>query len=168
MKTAIRRQMTIHPEVMDVLNEQIALEMHASASYLAMASWCDQRELVNSKAFFYKQAEEERGHAMKIFEFVNDAGGASLSPAVTEVNNEFGGLREIYEKSLDQEIQVTQSIYKCFKKARSVDDFASEVFLQWFVTEQVEEEDTVRSILDVFDLMGDMPLKMIDERLPKE
>ncbi|MGK0412930.1 MAG: ferritin [Polaribacter sp.] len=168
MKTAIRRQMTIHPEVMDVLNEQIALEMHASASYLAMASWCDQRELVNSKAFFYKQAEEERGHAMKIFEFVNDAGGASLSPAVTEVNNEFEGLREIYEKSLDQEIQVTQSIYKCFKKARSVDDFASEVFLQWFVTEQVEEEDAVRSILDVFDLMGDMPLKMIDERLPTE
>jgi len=168
MKTAIRRQMTIHPEVMDVLNGQIALEMHASASYLAMASWCDQRELLNSKAFFYKQAEEERGHAMKIFEFVNDAGGASISPAVPIVNNEFEGLREIYEASLDQEIEVTQSIYKCFKTARSLDDFASEVFLQWFVTEQVEEEDTVRSILDVFDLMGDMPLKMIDERLPTE
>jgi ferritin len=168
MKVAIRRQMTIHPEVMDVLNEQIALEMRASASYLAMASWCDQRGLLNSKSFFYKQAEEERGHAMKIFEFVNDAGGASLSPSVPEVNNEFEGLKEIYEKSLDQEIKVTQSIYKCFKKARSVDDFASEVFLQWFVSEQLEEEDAVRSILDVFDLMDDMPLKMIDERLPTE
>ncbi|MFT6064395.1 MAG: ferritin [Paraglaciecola sp.] len=166
MKVAIRRQMTIHPEVMDVLNEQIALEMHTSSSYLAMASWCDQRGFTNSKAFFYKQAEEERGHAMKIFEFVNDAGGASLSPAVAEVNNDFEGLREIYEKSLDQEIQVTQSIYKCFKKARSLDDFASEVFLQWFVSEQVEEEDAVRNIIDIFDLMGDMPLKMIDERLP--
>ena len=105
---------------------------------------------------------------MKIFEFINDAGGASLSPSIAEVNNEFEGLKEIYEKSLDQEIKVTQSIYKCFKKARSVDDFASEVFLQWFVSEQLEEEDTVRSILDVFDLMGDMPLKMIDERLPTE
>jgi ferritin len=166
MKTAIRRQMTINTEVMDLLNEQIALEMHASASYLAMASWCDQRELVNSKAFFYKQAEEERAHGMKIFNFVNDAGGAALSPAIPEVNNEFEGLREIYEKSLDQEIEVTQSIYKCFKKARNTDDFASEVFLQWFVNEQVEEEDTVRSIIDIFDLMGDMPLKMIDERLP--
>jgi ferritin len=61
---------------------------------------------------------------------------------------------------------VTQSIYKCFKKARSLDDFASEVFLQWFVSEQVEEEDAVRNIIDIFDLMGDMPLKMIDERLP--
>ncbi|MFC4267801.1 ferritin [Polaribacter marinivivus] len=168
MKTAIRRQMTIHPEVMDALNEQVALEMHASASYLAMASWCDQRELLNSKAFFYKQAEEERAHGMKIFNFINDAGGAAISPAVPEVNNDFESLREIYEKSLDQEIGVTQSIYKCFSKARTANDYASEVFLQWFVNEQVEEEDTVRSILDVFDLMGDMPLKMIDERLPTE
>ena len=52
MKTAIRKQMTISTEVMDLLNDQISLEMHASASYLAMASWCDQRELLNSKAFF--------------------------------------------------------------------------------------------------------------------
>lgn len=168
MKTAIRKQMTINTEVMDLLNDQIALEMHASASYLAMASWCDQRELVNSKAFFYKQAEEEREHGMKIFNFVNDAGGAAISPAIPVVNNDFESLRAIYETSLEQEIEVTQSIYKCFKKARSVDDFASEVFLQWFVSEQVEEEDTVRSIIDIFDLMGDMPLKMIDERLPTE
>src|SRR6056300_427038 len=104
MKTSIRRQMTIHPEVMDALNEQVALEMHASASYLAMASWCDQRELLNSKAFFYKQAEEERAYGMKIFNFINDAGGAAISPAVPEVNNDFESLREIYEKSLDQEI----------------------------------------------------------------
>lgn len=166
MKIAIRRQMTINTEVMDLLNEQIAIEMHASASYLAMASWCDQRELVNSKAFFYKQAEEEREHGMKIFNFINDAGGAALSPAIPEVNNDFEGLREIFEKSLDQEIQVTQAIYKCFKAARNADDFASEVFLQWFVNEQVEEEDTVRGIIDIFDLMEGMPLKMIDERLP--
>lgn len=168
MITDIRKQMTIHPDVMDLLNDQIALEMKASASYLAMASWCDQRELVNSKAFFYKQAEEEREHGMKIFTFVNDAGGASISPSIHNVNNEFESLRNIYETSLEQEIQVTQSIYKAFRKAREVGDFASEVFLQWFVNEQVEEEDTVRSILDVFDLMGDMPLKMIDERLPTE
>lgn len=168
MITAVRKQMSIHPEVMDLLNQQIAVEMKASASYLAMASWCDQRELVNSKAFFYKQAEEEREHGMKIFTFINDAGGAALSPSVTDVNNEFDSFRGIYETSLEQEINVTQSIYKAFKKAREVGDYASEVFLQWFVNEQVEEEDTVRSILDTFDLMGDMPPKMIDERLPQE
>jgi ferritin len=84
------------------------------------------------------------------------------------VNNEFESLRSIFEASLEQEIGVTQSIYRAFKKAREVGDYASEVFLQWFVNEQVEEEDTVRSIIDTFDLMEGMPLKMIDERLPKE
>lgn len=168
MITEVRKQMSIHPDVMDLLNEQIAVEMKASASYLAMASWCDQRELLNSKSFFYKQAEEEREHGMKIFTFINDAGGSAISPAVPNVTNEYESLRAIYEASLEQEINVTQSIYKAFKKAREVGDYASEVFLQWFVSEQVEEEDTVRSILDLFDLMGDMPLKMIDERLPQE
>ena len=168
METAIRKQMTINPVVMDLLNNQIALEMKASASYLGMASWCDQRELLNSKEFFYKQAEEEREHAMKIFEFVNDNGGAALSPEVKNVNNEYESLLSIYEASLDQEIQVTQSIYKIFKSARKEDDFVTEIFLQWFITEQAEEEDKFRSIIDIFGLMEGMPLKMIDERLPKD
>jgi len=160
--------MTINPVVMDLLNSQIALEMKASASYLAMASWCDQRELLNSKSFFYKQAEEEREHAMKIFTFINDNGGAAISPSVENVNNDFESLRAIYEMSLEQEINVTESIFKIFKTARKEDDFVTEVFLQWFISEQSEEEDTMRSIIDVFDLMEGMPLKMIDERLPKE
>ncbi|GAB1855223.1 ferritin [Flavobacteriaceae bacterium MHTCC 0001] len=166
--TAIRKQMSIHPEVMDMLNNQIAMEMKASASYLAMASWCDQRELLNSKAFFYKQAEEEREHAMKIFEFINDNGGAAVSPNVTNVNNDFESLRGVYETGLEQEIAVTESIFNIFKTARKEGDLITEVFLQWFITEQSEEEDTFRSIIDVFDLMEGMPLKMIDERLPKE
>ncbi|MDY0781337.1 ferritin [Tenacibaculum sp. IB213877] len=168
MKTAVRKQMTINPVIMDLLNHQIALEMKASASYLAMASWCDQRELLNSKSFFYKQAEEEREHAMKIFTFINDNGGSAISPNVENVTNDFESLRDIYERSLDQEINVTESIFKIFKSARKEDDFVTEVFLQWFITEQSEEEDTFRSIIDVFDLMEGMPLKMIDERLPKE
>lgn len=168
MKTAVRRQMTINPVVMDLLNKQIAMEMHASASYLAMASWCDQRELLNAKSFFYKQAEEEREHAMKIFEFINDNGGSAISPTIENVNNDFEDLRSIYEASLEQEINVTESIFTIFKNARNENDFVTEVFLQWFITEQAEEEDKFRSILDIFDLMDGMPLKMIDERLPQE
>lgn len=168
MNTIVRKQMSINADVMDLLNNQVAMEMKASASYLAMASWCDQRELLNSKAFFYKQAEEEREHAMKIFEFINDNGGAAISPNITNVNNDFESLRAIYETGLEQEIAVTESIFKIFKAARKADDFITEVFLQWFINEQSEEEDTFRSIIDVFDLMEGMPLKMIDERLPKE
>lgn len=168
MNTLIRKQISINTEVMDLLNQQIAMEMHASASYLAMASWCDQRELLNSKELFYDQAEEERGHAMKIFKFINDNGGAAISPEVVNVNADFDSLLAIYEKSLDQEINVTESIRKIFKKARVETDYVTEVFLQWFLTEQAEEEDKFRSIIDLFSLMEGMPLKMIDERIPTE
>lgn len=168
MKTAIRRQMIIHPKVMDLLNDQISMELHASASYLAMASWCDQRGLTNSTSFFYAQAEEEREHAMKIFKFVNDNGGAAISPETTNINNDFENLRELYEKTLDQEVKVTESIFNIFRETRELNDYTSEMFMQWFVNEQAEEEETVRDILDIFDLMGDMPLKMIDERLPEK
>lgn len=167
-KINVRKQMSIHPEIMDLLNNQVKLEMHASASYLAMASWCEQRGLLNSASLFYKQSEEEREHAMKIFTFINGSGGAAISPEVQNVNNDFESLRSVYETSLEQEISVTKSIFHIFKQARQNDDFVTEVFLQWFVTEQAEEEDKFRGILDIFDLMEGSSLKMIDERLPKE
>ena len=168
MKTAIRKQMTIRPEVMDLLNDQIGMEMRASASYLAKASWCDQRSLVNSAHFFYKQAEEEREHAMKIFKFINDNGGAALSPEISDINHNFEDLRTVFVSSLDQEIAVTDAIFNLFKAARNANDFVSEQFLQWFIEEQAEEEDSFRGIIDLIDLMEDSPLKMIDERIPKE
>jgi len=168
MEVSLRRQMILNVEIVDLLNEQIAMEMKASSKYLAMASWCDQRELRNSAKLFYDQSEEERGHAMKIFKFINDNGGSAMSPSVGEVPHEYESLRAVFEASLDAEISVTQSIHKIFKKARQVDDFTSELFIQWFVTEQAEEEEKIRDILDLLDLMGDMPLKMIDERIPTE
>ena len=168
MEIALRRQMILNVEIVDLLNEQIIMEQKASSKYLAMASWCDQRELRNSATFFYAQAEEERAHFMKIFKFVNDNGGSAMSPVVSEVPHEYESLKAVFEASLDGEIAVTKSIHNIFKRARQVDDFTSEIFLQWFVTEQAEEEEKVRDILDMIDLMGDMPLRMIDERIPTE
>lgn len=168
METSVRRHMILNVEIVDLLNEQIKMEQQASSKYLAMASWCDQRELRNSAKYFYNQSEEERGHALKIFKFINDNGGSAFSPVVTEVPHEYENLKDIFEKSLDAEISVTKSIHNIFKRARQVEDFTSEIFLQWFVTEQAEEEEKVNDILDMIDLMGDMPLKMIDERIPTE
>lgn len=167
-KEDVRKQMTINPEIMDLLNRQVAMEMHASAAYLAMASWCEQRGLLNSTSLFYKQSEEEREHAMKIFNFINGNGGSAVSPEVNNINHDFENLRSVYEISLEQEISVTTAIFEMFKQARDKNDFVTEVFLQWFITEQAEEEDKFRSILDIFDLMEGKSLKMIDERLPKE
>ncbi|CAL2104055.1 Ferritin [Tenacibaculum sp. 190130A14a] len=168
METAIRRDMILDVEVVDLLNHQIMMEQKASSKYLAMASWCDQRELRNSATYFYNQAEEERTHMMKIFKFVNDNGGSAISPTVNEVPHEYESLRAVFEASLDAEIEVTKAIHNVFKTARKVGDFTSEIFLQWFVTEQAEEEEKVRDILDMIDLMDDMPLKMVDERIPTE
>ena len=89
-----------------------------------------------------------------------------MSPTVADVPHEFESLRAVFEASLDAEIEVTKAIHHVFKTSRQLGDFTSEIFLQWFVTEQAEEEEKVRYILDMIDLMGDMPLKMIDERIP--
>ncbi|MCK8520624.1 ferritin [Aquimarina sp. D1M17] len=168
MENIARQQISINLEVMDMLNQQIAKEQHASSVYLAMASWCDQKGLTRSASFFYNQSVEEREHMMKIFKFVNDSGGSAYSPEVANISHEYASLKEIFQLALQQEISVTQSIYKIVAKCRAVNDFGTENFLQWFVEEQMEEEQSIRDILDMIELMEDAPLKLIDERIPKE
>lgn len=154
---------------MDLLNNQIKMEAQASASYLAMASWCDQHAYLKSAEFFYEQAAEEREHMMKIFKFITDCGGIAISPTIENVNHDFSHLEEVFETALDQEISVTKSIHKLLSTARKDQDFVVENFLQWFVEEQLEEERTFRDILDLFELMGrdGIALKLIDERVKK-
>ena len=170
MKDLVRQKIAINVEVMDLLNTQIAREAESSSAYLAMASWCDQHGLGNSAEFFYKQSLEEREHMMKIFRFINENGGTAYSPEVKKVNHDFNSLQEIFETGLDQEISITKSIHNIVGKCRKAQDYASENFLQWFVQEQMEEENKMRRILEMFDLMGTdgIALKLIDERVTHE
>ena len=167
MKDLVRQKISINVEVMDLLNQQITKEAHSSSAYLAMASWCDQNGLTNSGEFFYKQSEEEREHMLKIFRFINDNGGTAYSPEVKNVMHEFNSLQEIFESALDQEIEITKSIHNIVLKCRKINDLSSENFLQWFIQEQMEEEQKIRRILELFDLMGSdgIALKLIDERV---
>lgn len=169
MKDLLRQKLGINVEVMDLLNKQIVDEAFSSSTYLAMASWCDQNGLKGSAGFFYKQAEEEREHQMKIFHFINDNGGTAYSPQVKSIEHEYNSLQEVFELSLEQELSVTDSIHKIIKKCRKAEDFRTESFLQWFVSEQMEEEKTMRDILDICDLLADSPIavKLIDERVAK-
>lgn len=169
MKDLVRQRLSINVDVMDLLNGQIAKEAHSSSIYLAMASWCDHNALENSAEFFYEQSKEERDHMMKIFKFINDNGGMAISPEVTDVTHDFNSLEGIFESALEQEIAITKSIHNIVLKCRKVNDLATENFLQWFVKEQMEEEQTMRRALDLFDLMGTegIALKLIDERIPK-
>ena len=167
MKDLVRQKLSINVEIMDLLNEQIQKEAHSSSAYLAMASWCDQNGLTGSAEFFYKQALEEREHMMKIFKFINDNGGTAYSPEIRNIMHEFGSLEEIFESALTQEIQITKSIHNLVHACRKKQDLSTENFLQWFVHEQMEEEQKMRRILELFDIMGKdgIALKLIDERV---
>ncbi|MDT0647019.1 ferritin [Zunongwangia sp. F260] len=169
MKDLVRQKLSIHVEIMDLLNKQIQKEAHSSSAYLAMASWCDHNALTNSAKFFYDQSLEEREHMLKIFKFINDNGGTAYSPEVQGIEHDYNSLQEIFEVALDQEITITKSIHNIVYKCRKVQDLNTENFLLWFVTEQAEEEQTMRRALELFDLMGTegLALKFIDERIPQ-
>ncbi|MEX0315053.1 MAG: ferritin [Allomuricauda sp.] len=167
MKDIARQSMSIKVESMDLLNDQIKMEAHASATYLAMASWCEQNGFFTSAKFFRKQSEEEREHMMKIFDFLIDVGGSPYSPEVTNLNHDYSSIVEVFETTLEHETAVTQSIHNIVLQARKLGDITTERFLDWFVLEQVEEENTIRDILDMIAITGTegVGLQVIDDHV---
>ena len=155
MKEFITKSSSLLEETEQLLNEQIKLEAVSSAIYLSMASWCEIKGYENSSSFLYDHADEERMHMMKIFKYVNEAGGQALVPEIKGVPHDFKSLRAIFEEILEHEIVVTKSIHSlvdhCFEKK----DFTTFNFLQWYVTEQREEETLARRILELFDIIGE-------------
>ncbi len=169
MKEFITKSRSLLEETEKLLNEQIKLEAVSSYIYLSMASWCEIHGYENSSAFLYEHTDEERMHMMKIFKYVNEAGGHALVPEIKDVPHDFKSLRAIFEEILEHEIVVTKSIHSlvdhCFEKK----DFTTFNFLQWYVTEQREEETLARRILELFDIIGEegMGLWTIDLEIGK-
>ncbi|OJW69876.1 MAG: ferritin [Candidatus Amoebophilus sp. 36-38] len=151
----------------ELLNQQIAMEDKASAIYLAMASWCDVMGYKESAAYLYEQAEEERGHMLKIFHYVHDAGGRAFQPDVTDIQQNFTSLREVFELVLKQEINVSHAIHQIVKHCWDNQDVATFNFMQWFVQEQIQEETTARRILELFEVIGEagVGLYFIDKEI---
>ena len=169
MKDLLRQRMGVQEQIIQLLNNQVKMEAQSSALYLSMAAWCDQNSFDNSATFFYNQSNEERDHMLKIFHFISNMGGVAVSPAISAPRKDFHSLREIFELTLDSEIAVTESIHQLVEACRKANDYTTENFLQWFIAEQVEEEQVARKILDYFDMIQDAPagLLMIDERVGK-
>ena len=155
MKDLLRQRTSLKEEIEILLNSQIKMEAEASAKYLAMASWCDQNGYKNSAAYFLAQSNEEREHMLKIFNYVLTVGGAAVSPEVGTVEHDYASFRSVFEAALNSEIGVTKSINRIVTASRNVEDYATENFLQWFVTEQIEEEDNARRALELFDVIGE-------------
>jgi ferritin len=168
MRDLVRQKTSLSEEIEKSLNDQIKQEAKASASYLAMASWCDQHGFANSTDFFYKQSGEEREHMLKIFKYVNDVGGKAISPEVTDLPNNYNSLRSVFEQALEQEIANTQSINRIVDQCYKAKDYTTVTFLQWFLQEQVEEEFIARRALELFDVIGEegVGIYMIDKKIP--
>ena len=167
MKQFITPTRSITDEIEALLNEQIKLEATSSANYLAMASWCDTKGYVNSAKFLYKHSDEERMHMLKLFGYLNDAGGHALHPEITELKHSFDSLREVFEDVLGHEIEVTKSIHKIVDHCFKIKDFTTFQFLQWYVTEQREEEILARRAVELFDIIGEdgLGLWTIDQEI---
>ncbi|HXF61198.1 MAG TPA: ferritin [Caldilineaceae bacterium] len=139
----------------NALNEQINREFYAFYLYLAMAAHFDAQNLTGFAHWMYVQSEEERGHAMRIFNFVIERGGQVKLHPIEAPPSEFGSPLSVFEQALAHERKVTEWINALYEKAIQEQDYATRVHLQWFVTEQVEEEDVVSEIIDKLKLAGD-------------
>lgn len=151
------------------LNKQVEMEGKSSAYYLSMASWTEMQGFSNSAKFLYDHAEEERGHMLKLFRYINEAGGHAIQPEITDIRQHFNSLREVFELILEHEIEVTKSINNIVDHCFNVKDFATFSFMQWYVTEQREEETVARRALEIFDIIGEegVGLWTIDQEMGK-
>jgi len=155
MKDIIRVKSLLSTDVETLLNQQIKKEAHSSAIYLSMASWCNRNGYDFSSDYFFKQAEEEREHQLKIYKYVLDMGGNSISPDINNIKLEYNSFREVFEDALDQEISVTQSLKNIAARCQKEQDFVTLEFLNWFFREQREEEYKARRALELFEVIGE-------------
>lgn len=137
------------------LHDQIQHEFHAHQQYIALGVWFDGQDLPRLAAHFYRQAVEERNHAMMIVRYLVDRGQKVTVPGVDSVRNDFAEPKELVELALEQEKQVTAQFVALAKTARDEGDYIGEQFLQWFLKEQVEEVSQMSTLLHVLERAGD-------------
>jgi ferritin len=151
----------------EALNEQIGREFRAAHQYTAVAAYYDRLTYPRLAKFFYDQAEEERGHAMKMVGYLRDTGADLSLGEVPAPRTEFADHVEPIRLALESERKVTVSISGLFEIARETNDYASESFMQWFVDEQVEEEATMDALLQVAERVREYPM-MLEEFLARD
>ncbi|MFC7342453.1 ferritin [Saccharopolyspora griseoalba] len=134
-----------------LLQDQVRNEFTASQQYIAVAVWFDDNDLPQLAAHFYRQALEERNHAMMIVQYLMDNDVSPQIPAIEQVRNDFSETRELIALALEQEREVTREIETLAKTARDEGNYIGEQFMQWFLKEQVEEVSSMSTLLNVVD-----------------
>jgi len=144
----------LNKKVEDICNRQIEREGYSSNLYLAMAVWAETSGLSGVAAWLYAQAEEERMHMLKLIKYINERGGKSVIPSIKKPDADYKDVGEIFSAVLKHEEFITASINECVALTLEEKDFNTHNFLQWYVLEQVEEEASVRTIIDKVKLVG--------------
>lgn len=149
------------------LNEQVNKEFYSAYMYLGMAAYCTDIGLPGFSNWMRLQYEEENMHVTKMYDYILDQGGKIHLKAIEEPPKEYGTPLEIFEKTLEHEQFVTKSIHNLMTLAIEEHDYATQAFLQWYVTEQVEEEANVQDVLNPLRMVGNDKggLMMIDQQL---
>ncbi len=136
------------------LNEQVKAEGQSSQLYLSMASWAEGKGLKGTAQFLYRHSDEEREHMLKLIKFINERGGKAIVPSFIKPMADFKSLKNCFEGLLKHELHVTASINEIVDICLKQKDYPTYNFMQWYVSEQIEEEALAREILDKLEMIG--------------
>jgi len=144
----------LNPKIEKALNQQIQLEAESSQIYLAMASWAEVQGYEGIATFLFHHSDEERMHMLKLLKFVNERGGHGLVPALKQPSIKYKSVKELFQDVLNHEILVSNEINKLVDICLKEKDYTTHNFLQWYVSEQIEEEALARKIMDKLKMIG--------------
>lgn len=148
--------------VLEAINRQVSNEFSASFSYLSMAAWCEHHNFMGAGRWLRMQSAEEHAHAMKLFDFVLARNHQAKLVGIDAPSADFGSILEVFERALAQEQTVSQQIDGLYELAFKEKAFAAMAELQWFLTEQVEEEKTVREIVAKIQMVKNDPASLLE------
>ena len=137
-----------------LLQSQIKKEASSSQLYLSMACWADVKGFDGAAEFLYAHSDEEREHMLKLVKFVNERGGHAEVPSLDAPQKDFKSLKDIFESILSHEILVTESINNIITACLKENDHTTNNFIQWYVTEQIEEEQLANTIVTKLEMIG--------------
>ena len=157
----------LKPKIQAAFNGQLNAELYSSYLYLSMSAYFNSQNLAGMANWMRIQAQEELAHVTKFFDFINDRDGRVLLAQVEAPKTEWTSPLDVFEDTLEHERKVTGLVNDLVDLSLDERDHASNTFLQWFVTEQVEEESAAKAIVDKLKLIGDKPvaLYMLDGQL---
>ena len=145
----------MHEKMQEALNDQVAAEFYSAYLYLSMSSYLDSIDMPGAANWMRVQYHEELAHGEKMFAYIMERDGRAIVKGFDAPPQEWSSVLEVFEKAYEHEQKVTAMIGHLIEVARELKDYATEIFLQWFISEQVEEEASVKAIVQQLKLVDD-------------